>query len=64
MEVSYLTELSVNEAFAIEGGGAVSLFLSCIGLAVSPAVACLNPVAGIALATTSAGVFYNNLPNR
>lgn len=57
-----LVQLSLDEMTEISGGGLVSLFLSCVGLAVSPAVACLNPPAGASLALVSAGTFINNWP--
>jgi hypothetical protein len=50
-----LTELNMDETMEVVGGGLVSLFLGCVGLAVSPAVACLNPAAGIGLGLVSGG---------
>ncbi|HHV09330.1 MAG TPA: hypothetical protein GXX75_03500 [Clostridiales bacterium] len=57
-----LTEMSMDEAIMVAGGGIVTLFLGCVGLAVSPTVACLCAPAGIALALTSGGAIINNLP--
>lgn len=62
IKISSFSLLSLEETIVIEGGGLVTLFLSCVGLAVSPAVACLNPLAGAGLALTSAGAFVNNWP--
>ncbi len=57
-----LTELNMDETMEVVGGGVVSLFLGCVGLSVSPAVACLNPPAGIGLALVSGGTIVNNWP--
>lgn len=62
INIGSFSSLSLDETIAIEGGGLVTLFLSCIGIAVSPAVACLNPPAGAGLALTSIGTFINNWP--
>lgn len=62
INIGRLTQLNMDETIAIAGGGLVSLFLSCVGLAVSPAVACLCPPAGAGLALVSGGVFINNWP--
>jgi len=62
MNVGSLTQLNMDETLAITGGGLVSLFLSCIGIAVTPVVTCLCPPAGIGLGFIAGGVFINNWP--
>ena len=57
-----LTELNMDETMEVVGGGVVSLFLGCVGLSASPAVACLNPPAGIGLALASGGTIVHNWP--
>lgn len=52
----------MDETMEVVGGGLFSLFLGCVGLAVSPVVTCLNPAAGIGLALVSGGTFANNWP--
>lgn len=54
--------LSCDELSDINGGGPVTLFLSCIAISVSPAVTCLCPPAGLALAGTGIAAFANNMP--
>lgn len=55
--------LSQQEELLVDGGGLVTLFFSCVGLAISPAVACLNPLAGAGLALTTVGLIEKNWPN-
>ncbi len=54
------TPLTSEEMMIADGQGPVTLCLSCIGIAVSPVVACLNLGIGAALATVSIGTFVEN----
>lgn len=54
------TPLTSEELMIADGQGPVALCLSCIGIAFSPVVTCLNPGAGVALATVSIGTFVEN----
>lgn len=53
-------ELSFDELQIVDGGGQMALFLSSVGLAVSPAVTLLSPVSGAALFCSCLGVFVKN----
>ena len=53
--------LTENEIIQLDGGGKVTLFLSMIGIAASPAVACVCPAGGAALFLSSGGAFLNNM---
>ena len=55
------SEISDEETMLIEGGGNLALFFSCLGIAASPVIMCLNPVAGIGLLATSITVFGKNM---
>ena len=62
ISIDNFTQLNMDETIAISGGGNVTLFLGCVGLAVSPTVACLCPPAGAGLALVSGGAIINNWP--
>ncbi len=55
-------ELTMEEMQELNGGGPVALFVSCLAIAFSPAVACYNPGLGAELFLAGLGGFFENLP--
>lgn len=53
--------LTDDELMIADGEGKVALFVSILGIAASPIVACANVPAGLALLGTSIGVFVDNM---
>ena len=57
-------ELTMEEMQELNGGGNGTLFISCLMIAASPVIACLNPLAGLGFASAGVKFFISNLPNR
>ncbi len=53
--------LDNSELFAVDGGGPATIFLSAVGVAVSPVVMFFNPCVGIGLLFVSSGTLLNEI---
>lgn len=60
MNMGAFKPLTSDEILLVDGGGPGTIFLSTLGIAWSPVVACVNPPAGLALFGTSVGLLVDN----